>query len=190
MAKLKPCPFCGGEVYERRGNRYIAHKPGCWIPDHCSCDECINTPNGPMHLVFVYNADMWNRRAEPALPVEAATIMAAWPTFEDGEPVLLGDSLADHVVSEISIRSDGSQYIYADGRHIFVRPGERLRRPRPAEPADSWEKLEDDLDKTPCEYWNVTDKQCVECEHEVDQCCDIPRDILARAKALAGVSDE
>ena len=62
-----------------------------------------------------------------------------------------------------------------------------LRRP------DSWEKLEDDARKSQCDYFGMPDK-CKECPANNNPHCSCNMskalDIVRRAKALAGVSDD
>lgn len=62
-----------------------------------------------------------------------------WPTFESGEPVMLGDSVTEYVAGgEFEVRSiefrDGVTYLREGFRTegiVIVRPGERVKRPAP-----------------------------------------------------------
>ena len=61
MSELKPCPFCGGEVYpvywsrtEKYYMRHYKRKKKCVI-------ELFEFADGAKSLLDVY--DMWNRRA-------------------------------------------------------------------------------------------------------------------------------
>ncbi len=63
MEKLKPCPFCGGEVvlsYSSRGNFHFQHRTigVCMFWEFV----CPITPNGPGCLAEA--AEAWNRRAK------------------------------------------------------------------------------------------------------------------------------
>ena len=62
-----------------------------------------------------------------------------WPRFEDGEPVMLGDSVTKYVGGEeFKVRSvefrDGATYLrkgFMTEGVVIVRPGERVKRPEP-----------------------------------------------------------
>lgn len=57
---------------------------------------------------------------------------------------------------------------------------------------DSWEQLEDDAAKSPCEYFGHDDgdDSCYDCSAHNRGCGDwMMRDLVRRAKALAGVTD-
>lgn len=71
-----------------------------------------------------------------------------------------------------------------DGEECHCRP-EMLTHTRP----DSWERLEEDAEKSTCEYFGFRDKECSECpgfKGGVKGCSVIKiRDLVRRAKALA-----
>ena len=63
MEKLKPCPFCGGEVilsYSSKGSFHFRHR----AYDGCMFFEFMSyiTPNGCGSLAEA--AEAWNKRAE------------------------------------------------------------------------------------------------------------------------------
>lgn len=70
-------------------------------------------------------------------------------------------------------------------------------RPKP-EPADSWEKLEEDALKNPCHYFGMFDDQstsCTACPHgplATDRTCgeNMRLDLIKRAKRLAGIEEQ
>ena len=121
-------------------------------------------------------------------------ILDMWPRFEDGKLVWFGDEYAcddgsDYGVCQIEF--DDGFFTLIDNlevRETFLT-GERLKRPAPA---DSWEKLEEDAAKEPCDYFGVEcdeDKGCSGCPHlhKVRDCTiDMQTDLIRRAKALAG----
>jgi len=64
---IKPCPFCGGEMWLIERNRSWAnldgdHKEDCFLADedgeHLNCFETSNTKEGKDYLI-----DSWNKRA-------------------------------------------------------------------------------------------------------------------------------
>ena len=66
------------------------------------------------------------------------------------------------------------------------RKPSQLTHERPV--ADTWERLEKDACKGVCDYFHAY--KCDECEHVEGGCCkNMARDIVRRAKALAGVSE-
>ena len=63
-------------------------------------------------------------------------ILAMWPRFEDGEPVMVGDRFIDHKVNERTARSvivnnDGVELRTFDGTFDWHETGERVKRPAP-----------------------------------------------------------
>ena len=115
------------------------------------------------------------------------------PLFEDGTPVKVGDEFAlrGGVCNEVSVF-----YVYDDGSFAInnFRYDQDQRVKRPVKP-DSWEQLEYDIDKTDCVYFGMGKaKSCEGCkafEHSELTCAEKKsKDIIRRAKALAGVDDE
>ena len=81
-----------------------------------------------------------------------------------------------------------------DGTWWYVRCSDtsrlRLLRLHHAQP-DSWERLEEDAQKTTCGYFGC-DGLCVHCPADaLSRACNVSKalDIIRRAKALAGVSE-
>ena len=109
------------------------------------------------------------------------------PLDADGEPIRVGDVLYSsgnecRVVS-ITVKADEvCVAVYADDGTFFpwINP-KYLSRKKP-EPADSWEKLEEDVNLGCRDY----------CEkHRLEQCdYNMRVHILARAKKLAGIKEE
>ena len=63
-------------------------------------------------------------------------ILAMWPRFEDGEPVMLGDKYEDNeghecFASEVHLDIDGPILVDSEGFHDLYRKGKRVKRPVP-----------------------------------------------------------
>lgn len=125
-------------------------------------------------------------------------IIDMWPRYEDGEYVMIGDEvngLGGEIV-EVYITENEVAIWNNCANHMHLRPGERVKRPAPA---DSWEQLEEDAKKGVCEYAGAYRKRGTIDSHECDGCrfdgdgngptCEqrMALDIIRRAKALAGV---
>lgn len=125
------------------------------------------------------------------------------PLDADGEPIRIGDVLYSsgnecRVVS-ITVKADEACVGVHTDEGVFlpsVNP-KYLSRKKP-EPADSWEKLEEDMMRgTSCRYFGGVESalECWDCPHGTEQtgtpCWKNERiDILKRAKKLAGIEEE
>lgn len=125
------------------------------------------------------------------------------PLDADGEPIRIGDVLYSsgnecRVVS-ITVKADEACVGVHTDEGVFlpsVNP-KYLSRKKP-EPADSWEKLEEDMMMgTSCRYFGGIESalECWDCPHGTEQtgtpCWKNERiDILKRAKKLAGIKEE
>ena len=125
------------------------------------------------------------------------------PLDADGEPIRIGDVLYSsgnecRVVS-ITVKADEACVGVHTDEGVFlpsVNP-KYLSRKKP-EPADSWEKLEEDMMRgTSCRYFGGVESalECWDCPHGTEQtgtpCWKNERiDILKRAKKLAGIKEE
>lgn len=115
------------------------------------------------------------------------------PLDADGVPFRLGDAvyrLRDGQglrVSVIEFR-EPECFIFAKADSTLIAGtyiADELTHKKP-EPSDSWEKLEEDAAKTPCEYFG--EDSCMTCNTGTEGCSEVKaRDIVARAKRLAGV---
>lgn len=78
-----------------------------------------------------------NRELRKQVPTERERqILAMWPRFEDGKPVMVGDRFIDHKVNERTVRSvivnnDGVELRTFDGTFDWHETGERVKRPAP-----------------------------------------------------------
>lgn len=118
-----------------------------------------------------------------------------WPRFEDGELVKIGDAYekasgTTGVVTSIHLRQYGGVPTWVIGKgggKVCVRPGERVKRP---EPADTQEKIDADAEKSFCEYFGHGSGICKEggvCEaHGSSEPCRalMIRDLLRRQREL------
>ena len=108
------------------------------------------------------------------------------PTYEDGTPVCFGDTILDKrgisfIVDSVGAYSEGSigiagRDIKGFSKRLLIRAGEFVKR------GDTWEQLEKDAEKICCEYFGMDGE--LDCE----KC--ITRELIRRAKKLAGVEDE
>ena len=145
--------------------------------------------------------DDWKGNAEGFQPDEYMKL----PLDAGGKPIRIGDVLylpdspGSIVVSgyERSTCSDEVYCIgYQDGRKSHFCP--KLWTHKQPEPADSWEKLEEDMMRgTSCRYFGGVESalECWDCPHGTEQtgtpCWKNERiDILKRAKKLAGIEEE
>lgn len=63
-------------------------------------------------------------------------ILAMWPRFEDGEPVMVGDKYEDNeghecFASGVHLDIDGPSLVDSEGFHDLYRKGKRVKRPAP-----------------------------------------------------------
>lgn len=120
------------------------------------------------------------------------------PLDADGEPIRVGDVLysSGNECRVVNITVNANEVcvaVYADDGTFFpwINP-KYLSRKKP-EPADSWEKLEEDMMRgTSCLYFRGVESalKCCDCPHGIEQtgtlCWKNERiDILKRAKKLA-----
>ena len=125
------------------------------------------------------------------------------PLDADGEPIRIGDVLYSsgnecRVVS-ITVKADEACLgVHTDeGTFLPSVNPKYLSRKKP-EPADSWEKLEEDMMRgTSCRYFRGVESvsDCWDCPHGTEQtgttCWRNERiDIMKRAKKLAGIEEE
>lgn len=138
------------------------------------------------------NAEGFEPDAYMRLPVDA-----------DGVPIRIGDEMnidGDAMtVLGYRLRNDMMLLVVEDKKMgLFLAPeSSRVRHFKP-EPADSWEKLEEDALKNPCRYFGMFDDQstsCTACPHgpwATDRICgeNMRLDLIKRAKRLAGIEEQ
>lgn len=123
------------------------------------------------------------------------------PLDADGVPIRIGDVLYSsgnecRVVS-ITVKADEACVGVHTDEGVFlpsVNP-KYLSRKKP-EPTDSWEKLEEDIKKRPCSYFDIDQDtaSCDDCPHgssRTGTVCWLNAldDMIARAKKLAGIEE-
>lgn len=117
----------------------------------------------------------------------------------DGVPIEVGDTVysaaegdelyGDEPLEVVRVNTDPDDHkpveIRTKERYYFRYPSHHLTHERP----DSWERLEVDAGKGACGYFGSEYCECGGCPHEMDPDCNVvmARDIVRRAKALAGV---
>lgn len=142
------------------------------------------------------NAEGFEPDAYMRLPVDA-----------DGVPIRIGDTVYANDGSEFRVRSIT---VTSEGSAIGVNPlddfcffcpsmkPERLSHRAP-EPADSWEKLEEDAEKTACRYFSGLEEKdiisCMDCpqgRRTTDRRCrySMIMDIVRRTKRLVRVEEQ
>lgn len=140
--------------------------------------------------------DDWKGNAEGFQPDEYMKL----PLDADGVPIRIGDVLylpaspGSIVVSGYE-RSTYNDDVYCigrqDGRKSHLCP--KLWTHRQPEPPDSWEKLEEDAEKSTCGYAGQENSpDCGECKwgsFSVDCEKSIRLEIVKRAKKLAGIEE-
>lgn len=124
------------------------------------------------------------------------------PVDADGVPIRIGDEVNVDgdamIVLGYQLRNDMLLLIAEDKKSgLCFNPGPSgVRHFKPA-PPDSWEKLEEDANKTVCGYVDAPLDEdglttCEGCRFEhLGEChYEMTRDVLKRAKKLAGIEEE
>lgn len=128
------------------------------------------------------------------------------PTYKDGTPIRFGESIYNYegrtfAIQSVELFKDGGSVFYGldeDGksRYVVVSSKNFVKR------ADSWEQLEKDAEKEACDYFGMAGKpDCKGCRNmngnsdkysSFDVSCKLlqKKDLVRRAKKLAGVEDE
>lgn len=137
------------------------------------------------------NAEGFEPDAYMRLPVDA-----------DGVPIRIGDEMNidgdSMTVLGYRLQDDMLLFIAEDKKSClcFTPEPSRVRHFKP-EPADSWEKLEEDAMKTTCNYALAPRDEdgfttCEGCRFQKNESChhEMTLEVLARAKKLAGVEEQ
>ena len=131
------------------------------------------------------------------------------PLDADGVPIRLGDTVW-YIGVDVGIEKDCPMEVdgfvrLPDVLETFIETRECPRKAiateslthKKPEPADGWEKLEEDAMKPSCEYFGIgpDNSSCDDCPHgprQTGHTCwqNARRDMLARAKKLAGIEEE
>ena len=157
--------------------------------------ECLKKENDDLKAEL---AD-WKGNAEGFQPDAYMKL----PLDAEGEPIRIGDEVVD-LCGEYLLVVDGyCKLPTAEKMGFTVEGGRGIYEPsaflhKKPEPADSWEKLEEDMMRgTSCRYFGGVEPalECWDCPHGTEQtgtpCWKNERiDILKRAKKLAGIEEE
>ena len=147
--------------------------------------SAIDKKSGRIATEAMFALDKW---ADPKMYTHRAPVLVA-----DGKPLREGETVwhkggnAHGVVESID---DGSlmhtvRYRSDDGEE-YRDAAKDLTHERP----DSWGRLENDANAAVCVYFGASVKDCENCDHNSWECSyDKARDLVRRAKALAGVSE-
>lgn len=120
------------------------------------------------------------------MPVQTSIVMAFWPRFEDGMPVMLCDRAVDIYGNEfnvrrISINSKGDVKLYDRDESLYMhimelKYGERAKRPN-----DSMDRVVEDM----VQYLGCADgAMCDMFEHCEEHKETLAREFVRRIKAL------
>lgn len=124
------------------------------------------------------------------------------PLDADGEPIRIGDVLYSsgnelRVVS-ITVKADEACVgVHTDDGAFLPSVNPKYLSRKKPEPADSWEKLEEDARKTACNYAPAPRNEdglvtCDGCRFQKSESCsnEMMIDLVERAKKLAGIEEE
>lgn len=144
-----------------------------------------------------------------ALQIQSDDSYMKLPIDADGVPIRLGDTVW-YIGVDVDIEKDCPMEVNGFVRVPFVLDTfiETVECPRRAiapealthkrlEPPDSWEKLKEDAMQHSCSYFGIglDNASCDDCPHgsrQTGRACwqNARRDMIARAKKLAGIEDE
>lgn len=154
--------------------------------------EAIEFTAGKVQVKDAEDGD-WNTSIPAMHPIKrpAPKVLDA-----DGVPIKVGDTVWHHsgfahgVVTSIDAGSLMGTVRYVNEGVEFRDAAKDLAHTRP----DSWERLEEDASKEPCFYFGFEDKPCDDgagCPaNKLGNCSKLKaKDIIRRAKALAGVEE-
>lgn len=146
--------------------------------------------------------DDWKGNAEGFQPDSYMKL----PLDADGEPIRIGDEMdiggEIAIVKGYQISYEGSELLFIavseDDRRTFTLFGKNRKHfKHDTMPVDSWEKLEEDAKQHACSYFGIDQDAalCNDCPHgssRTGRTCwqNARRDMIARAKKLAGIEGE
>ena len=180
------CRDCYADMFERIADR---------IDREMAEKECLKKENAELRAKL----EAWKGNAEGFQPDAYMKL----PLDADGEPVRIGDEVnidGDAMtVLGYRLHNDMLLLVAKDNKEssLFFTPEPSSVRHFKPEPADSWEKLEEDMMRgTSCLYFRGVESalKCCDCPHGIEQtgtlCWKNERiDILKRAKKLAKVGE-
>lgn len=117
-----------------------------------------------------------------------------WPRYDTGEPVRIGDAVADelghaHEVESVEIFDDAEALHWNPSEpeeFVWLVHGAPVRRPAKPEPTDSWERVEEDARLKPLGYVDRVLGWDMRKSHSENQARSaMTHDLVRRCKALA-----
>lgn len=140
----------------------------------------------PYHVVRLLSGERVRRPAPKVLAADGEPL-------EAGQTVWDTDAESDTPLTVVEVSSDlvRCEYTWKDGKtYRPCYPPSVLTHTKPE--VDTWERLEEDAKKDVCVYFNNRrDVECTDCPANCQAGCETKksRDLVRRAKALAGVSE-
>lgn len=163
------------------------------MSDHISKLKALEEENAELRDEL----DDWKGNAEGFQPDAYMRL----PLDADGEPIRIGDevNIDGDVMTVLGYRLHNDMLLlFAKDKKsgLFFTPKPSIVRHFKPEPADSWEKLDEDAEKTACDYALAPRDEnglttCDGCRFQKGDCYqEMMFDVLARAKKLAGIEEE
>lgn len=188
-----------GDFYEINEMLSRAKSILATVPDLVGKNERLEKENKELkgeNAALKAELDDWKGNAEGFEPDAYMRL----PVDADGVPIRIGDTvytrnMKDCIVGGIFALAD--EYTISvisanNGTYMPSMVPEELTHRAP-EPADSWEKLEEDAKKSPCRLVGSHDGNCTICRWLKSEltCDELARlEILKRAKKLAGIEED
>lgn len=165
------------------------------MSDHISKLRALEDENAELRNEL----DDWKGNAEGFQPDAYMRL----PLDADGVPIRIGDKMDvdGDCMNVLGYRLYNGELLLvvkkAEGGFAVYTPKPSSVRHYKYSKPDSWERLEADVERLAdccdvCDYFEGTDRKAHDCGHEDGFCCDlcVARDILRRAKKLAGIEEE
>ena len=166
-----------------------------WVVGHCSTRQQLDFDfwlSGRVMHELGFDEDMADRDEvgrrllARLMPEGMEWLVEAWPRYEDGKPLRIGDVVSDVEVRSVVFRDGGillSDCTSVPGWGTWRSYKEPIKRPV----ADTWERLEEDAEKDPCDYFGFDGEEtCGKCPASGKNCEQtMARDLVRRAKALS-----
>lgn len=203
------------EVDRMRSCTAIAEAFGIDCKHEKSCRDCI--ARMMMNIADRIDREMVEKERLKRKNAELKAELADWkgnaegfqpdaymklPLDADGEPIRIGDEVnidGDAMtVLGYRLHNDMLLLVAKDKKSgLFFTPEPSIVRHFKPEPADSWEKLEEDARKTACDYAPAPRDEdglttCDGCRFQKSESCsnEMTLDVVERAKKLAGIEEE
>lgn len=174
------------DIYERRRQRLLGHI--------AECEAALGRRNVRIEELGHRVSDLTRENAE--LRKRAMPEGCEWPRYESGEPVRIGDAVADelghaHEVESVEIFDDAEALHWNPSEpdeFVYLVHGARVRRPADTKPKppNSWERIEEDARLKPLGYVDRVLGWDMRKSHSENQARSaMTHDLVRRCKALA-----